>query len=54
VAEVEEPRLLRVQGQSEPLEALRQHVHHPAGIVLSLEGEHEVIGVLCDLWPVRS
>src|SRR5262249_2872634 len=42
-AEVEKTRLVRMQLKAEPAEALLQHVHDPLGVVVGLEGHHEVI-----------
>src|SRR5262249_44830164 len=41
----EQAGLVRMQLQPVPLESLRQHLHHPLRVVLSLEGDHEVIRV---------
>jgi len=45
VAKIEEPGLLGVQRQPEPLESLREDRQDPPRIRLMLEDEHEVVGV---------
>ncbi len=39
--EIDEPSLVRVQVQSEPLQALGQHVEDSSRVVLELEHDHE-------------
>jgi hypothetical protein len=42
-AEVDEVRLVRIQRKAEPAKPLPQHVHDPLGVIVVLEGHHEVI-----------
>src|SRR5262249_30054374 len=42
-AEVEEARLVRMQRKAEPAKPLPQHAHDPLGVIVVLEGHHEVI-----------
>ena len=39
--EFDEPGLLWMQSQAIPAEAFRQHLHHPARVLLAREDEHE-------------
>ena len=42
-AEVDEARLVRMQLEAEPTKSFPQHFHDPLGVVVGLEGHHEVI-----------
>src|SRR5215471_10069928 len=42
-AEVDEARLVRMQLEAEPAKPFPQHAHDPLGIVVGLEGHHEII-----------
>jgi hypothetical protein len=43
-AEVDEARLVGMQREPIPSKAFAQHFQHPLGVVVGLEGHHEVIG----------
>jgi hypothetical protein len=42
-AEVDEARLVRMQLEAEPTKPFPQHIHDPLGVVVGLEGHHEII-----------
>src|SRR3954447_4482746 len=44
-AEVDEPRLLRVEGESEPVQSLTQNMEDSLGIEMVLERHHQVIRI---------